>query len=173
MSQHKKNTFRAWLSLHASVTTIIIKKNVRGYATNRCPFYFGKHLDAESWSNSRFHFCWKSLLKARKKSYQEIQSRFQQEPEIPTVLALCQVCMWMTPHEISLCGGCSKRNLSAVNHLHSTEATILTQNDGASCSRQKEMNYLFHANDFTCLQTKMSLVSQSFKLLLYRHTTTA
>lgn len=154
------------------------KKIVRGCAANRCPFYFGKYLNAESWSNSRFHFCWKSLLKARKKkkgrkTYQEIQSSFQQEAEIPTVLGLCQIHIWMTPHEISLCGGCSKRNLSVVNHLHSTDATILTLNNGVSFSRQKEMDYWFHANDSTCLETKMPFVSQSFKLLLYRHRTTA
>lgn len=169
----KKITFSVWVSLHASGPIIIKKIIVRGYATNRCPFYFGNHLNAESWSNSRFHFCWKSLLKARKKNYQETQSSFQQESEIPTVLALHHVRMWITPHEISLCGGWSKKNLSAVNHLHSTEATILTLNDGPLFSRQKEINYWFNANDFTCLQTKMSLVSWSFKLLLYRHTTTA
>lgn len=141
-------------------------KKCKGISTNRCPFYFGKHGDAESWSNSRFHCCWKSLLKARKKNYQEIQPNFQQTPEIPTVLALSQIRMRMTPSEISLCGGCSKRNLSAVNHLHSTEVTILTLNYGTSFSRQKEMNYWFHANYFIFQQTKISLVSWSLKLLL-------
>lgn len=124
-------------------------KKCKGISTNRCPFYFGKHGDAESWSNSRFHCCWKSLLKARKKTNQEIQPNFQQTPEIPTVLALSQIRIRMTPSEISLCGECSKRNLSAVNHLHSTEATILTLNYGASFSWQEEMNYWFHANYFT------------------------
>lgn len=148
-------------------------KKCKGISTSRCPFYFGKHGDAESWSNYRIRCCWKSLLKARKKNYQEIQPNFQQTPEIPTVLALIQIHMRMTPREISLGGGCSKRNLSAVNHLHSTETPILTLNYGTSFGRQKEMNYWFHANYFISLRANMPLVSWSFKLLLYKHTSTA
>lgn len=148
-------------------------KKCKGISINRGSFYFGKHGDAESWSNSRFHGCWKSLLKTRKKNYQEIQPNFQQSSESPTVLALSQIHMRRTPGEISLCGGCSRRNLSAVNHLHSTEVVILTLNYGILFGRQKEMNPWFHANYFISPQTEMSLVSWSSKLLLDKHTSPA